>query len=446
MAHCVPNLEDLRLADRLCGFLSQSPSSFHAIEAIRARLDAHDFACLDEGEIWDVKPGKRYYTTRGGSSILAFKVGERLEHPRFSVCVSHSDSPTYKIKAVPELAGPSSYVRLNVEGYGGAIDRTWLDRPLSVAGRVMVEEFGNVSSRLFAPDEDLLVVPSVAIHQNREVNKGGSINRQVDMCPLYSAAGGEADGFVQMIADRFGVLPAQVLAYDLVLANRQKPTVWGVAHEFVSAGRLDDLQCAFASLEAFVESSNTSRISVYGCFDNEEIGSGTRQGALSTFLADVLERICECLGMTRSDYLRGVQNSFVVSCDNAHAVHPNHSELYDETNRAWLNQGVVIKESAPMRYTTDAQSRALFELVCRRAGVPVQPFANRSDSAGGSTLGNLLVRNVSMRSVDIGLPQLAMHSSYETAGVRDTAFLVRALSEFYEADYAFCEDGSIVLG
>lgn len=446
MEHCLPTEEDLRLTEALCGFLSKSPSPFHAVEAIRTRLDAHGFVCLDEGQNWDLRLGGSYYTTRNGSSILAFTVGQELCDPKFSIAVSHSDSPTYKIKAVPELVGPGPYVKLNVEGYGGMIDRTWLDRPLSLAGRVMVEEFGNISSRLFAPDEDLLLIPSVSIHQDREVNKSGSLNRQVDMCPLYSSADGDADGFAQMIAARLDVTPSQVLAYDLVLVNRQQPTIWGAAREFVSAGRLDDLQCAFASLEAFVGSSNKNRISVFGCFDNEEVGSGTKQGALSTFLADVLERICECLGKSRGDYLRGIQESFVVSCDNAHAVHPNHPELYDERNRVWLNQGIVIKESAPMRYTTDAQSRALFELVCRRAGIPVQPFANRSDSAGGSTIGNLLVRTVSMRALDIGLPQLAMHSSYETAGVRDAAFLTHALCEFYEADYTFCSDGSIVLG
>ena len=433
---------DLELAQSLCDFLQECPGPYHTARALGLRLEAAGFSRLVEGEPWFIRPGGRYYVTRNGSSIVAFVVGDGGERPYFSIAASHSDSPTFKVKTVPELAGPGDYVRLNVEGYGGIIERSWLDRPLSLAGRVMVERDGEARCMLFAPDEDLLLIPSVAIHQDRNVNNDGSLNRQVDLCPLFLADGRSKGSFVGMLAKRLGVSDAQVLSHDLVLVNRQRPTIWGSAEEFVSGPRLDDLQCAFASLEALLRARDSQSTKVLACFDNEEVGSGSMQGALSTFLPSVLERLCESLGMGRSEYVRAIYNSFLVSCDNAHAVHPNHPELYDDGNRAWLNRGVVIKESASQRYTTNAVTRAFFTMICRRAGVPTQTFANRSDQPGGSTLGNLLMRQLSMRAVDVGLPQLAMHSSYETAGVRDTAYMVRALREFYSSDYSFDADES----
>ncbi len=445
MASDHPHLEeerDFELAHCLCNFLRQCPSAYHTVQVLVTRLEAAGFVRLAEGEPWRIKQGGRYYVTRNGSSIIAFVVGNEIETPYFSIAASHSDSPTFKVKAVPEIAGPGDYVRLNVEGYGGIIERSWLDRPLSLAGRVMVEEDGNARCMLFAPDEDLLLIPSVAIHQDRNVNNEGALNRQVDLCPLFLASGTSESSFVSMLAKRLGVLDAQVISHDLVLVNRQRPAVWGSAEEFVSGPRLDDLQCAYASFEAFLEASESQSTKVFACFDNEEVGSGSMQGALSTFLPTTLERLCDSMGLGRSEYLRAISNSFLVSCDNAHAVHPNHPELYDECNRAWLNGGVVIKESASQRYTTNAVTRAFFRMLCHRAGVPTQTFANRSDSPGGSTLGNLLMRQLSMRAVDVGLPQLAMHSSYETAGVHDTAHLVRALREIYSLEYSFDVDES----
>ena len=436
---------DLELAHSLCDFLRQCPSPYHTVQALSLRLDAAGFERLAEGEPWHIRRGGRYYVTRNGSSVIAFVLGNDFERPYFSIAASHSDSPTFKLKAVPELAGPGDYVRLNVEGYGGIIDRSWLDRPLSLAGRVMVGEGGNARCALFAPDEDLLLIPSVAIHQNRNVNSDGALNRQVDLCPLFLADGMSEGGFVGMLAKRLGVLDDQILSHDLVLVNRQRPSVWGAQREFVSGPRLDDLQCVHASLEALLGARESRPTKVLACFDNEEVGSGSMQGALSTFLPAVLERLCDSVGLGRGAYMRAIGNSFLVSCDNAHAVHPNHPELYDDGNRAWLNGGVVVKESASQRYTTNAVSRAFFETLCRRAGVPTQTFANRSDSPGGSTLGNLLMRQLSVRAVDVGLPQLAMHSSYETAGVRDTAHMVRALREFFSSEYSFDADESFVL-
>ncbi|MBR1828099.1 MAG: M18 family aminopeptidase, partial [Atopobiaceae bacterium] len=422
---------ETKIAHELLSFIGESPTAYQAIASIRRMLDAEGFTFLPEQDAWDVRPGGCYYTVRNGSSIVAFKVGSELDHYHFQISASHADSPTFKVKAVPELSGPDGYLRLNVEPYGGMIDFTWLDRPLSVAGRVMVEEGQAVRSHLLAVDRDLFLIPGVAIHMNRQVNEGFAFNHQVDLIPLMSAGELSEGAFVQLLADELGVRSDQVLAYDLNLVNRQKGVVWGAREEFVSSPRLDDLQCAFSALHGFLQSRNSHDVSVFACFDNEEVGSGTKQGAKSTFLRDALVRINAALGKDEQDLLRALASSFLVSADNAHAVHPNHPEHADEKNRPHLNKGVVIKEHASQLYCTDAFSRAVFQEICRRAEVPTQTFANRSDKRGGSTLGNLSNQQVSVHGVDIGLPQLAMHSSYETAGVRDTALGIRAIAAFY---------------
>ena len=357
------------------------------------------------------------------------------------MCASHSDSPTYKIKNIPQLDGPGEYIRLNVEGYGGMIDSSWFDRPLSIAGRVLIKEAdGAIASKLLYIDKDILLIPNVAIHFNREINDGYKYNRQVDLCPLFSAGKLKKGDFDGMLAEALDTEPEAILGKDLFLVNRQKPTVWGYGDEFISSPKLDDLQCAFASLKAFLAAGNDSVINVYCCFDNEEVGSNTKQGAMSTFLYDVLQRINENIGGSQEAYRRAVAASFMVSCDNAHAVHPNHPEKTDAENRVFMNKGIVLKESANQKYTTDALSRAVFSEICRKAQVPVQSFANRNDNAGGSTLGNLSNTHVSVNAVDIGLAQLAMHSSYETAGVLDTDYAVKALTQFYESDIRIEED------
>lgn len=418
-------------AQELLTFIQDSPSMFHSIHTIRQMLDGAGFTYLPEGAHWQIEQGGCYYTTRNHSSILAFRIGNELTDYHFQMCASHSDSPTYKVKSVPELDGPGEYLRLNVEAYGGMIDNTWFDRPLSVAGRVLVKEADGIASKLLFIDRDILLIPNIAIHFNREVNDGYKYNRQVDLCPLFSAGALKKGAFDAMIAKELGVAPEDILGKDLFLVNRQQGVIWGLENEFISTPKLDDLQCAFVSLKAFLESKNERTVNVFGCFDNEEVGSNTKQGAMSTFLYDVLQRINAALGKTPEEYYRAIAGSFLVSCDNAHAVHPNHPEKTDAENRAWMNKGIVIKESANQKYTTDAFSRAVFTQLCREADVPVQTFANRSDSAGGSTLGNLSNTQVSVHAVDIGLPQLAMHSSYETAGVQDIDFAIRALSSFY---------------
>lgn len=436
--------EDVRYGQELAEFIQGSPSPFHTVRQIRERLERAGFTFLPEHHDWNVRPGGRCYTTRNGSSIIAFVVGEEIDELRFQMTASHSDSPALKLKARAGIDGPGPYGRANVEVYGGAIDRSWLDRPLSLAGRVMVSDGGKIEPRLLDLDSDVLLVPSLAIHLDRNVNSNGAIDRAKDIYPLFTSGAHGVRTIDELVAEAVGARCEQVLSSDIYVVNRQRPSIWGAGGEFISAPRLDDLQCAYGSLVAFLDAHNERSVAVYACFDNEEVGSGTMQGACSTFLRDVLVRASGCLGYDREAYRRAIATSMLISCDNAHAVHPNHPELHDECNRAWLNGGVVIKETASQRYVTEAYSRAFFLEICKRAGVPTQSFANRSDMPGGSTLGNLLTRSVSLHGVDVGLSQLAMHSAYETAGVCDTAFLVRALRAFYDADYAIGDDESIL--
>lgn len=430
------------VAAGLVEFVRVCPSMFHTAAAIRARLDAAGFAYLPEGGAWTMEPGGCYYTVRNNSSVVAWKVGAELPEDgyHFQLAAAHGDSPTYKVKAAPVLEGPEGYLRLDVEAYGGMLDHTWLDRPLGLAGRVLVRDGARVESRLVDIAEDVCLIPSVPIHLDRASGLTPELNRAADLCPLFSAGELSAAAFDEMVAEAAGCAPADVLARDLFLVAHEEPRVWGRAGEFVSAGHLDDLQCAYVALEAFLAADNPGDVSVYACFDNEEVGSGTKQGALSTLLADALSRMSAALGRTPEEHLRALAGSMLVSCDNAHAVHPAHPEKFDAANRCRLNGGLVIKEAANQHYCTDAFSRAVLVAVLERAGVPYQTFANRSDVAGGSTLGNLSNTQVSVHAVDVGLPQLAMHSVFETAGARDTALGIAALTAFYEADLRI--DGS----
>ncbi len=435
--------DDVSVSTSLLAFIRKSPTAFHAVRTMRDLLEGAGFRYLPEGSAWRIARGGSYYTTRNGSSIVAFRIGERVGDARFRIVATHDDSPTFKLKSKAELEGPEGYVRLNVEAYGGTIDRTWLDRPLSLAGRVMVSEKGSIAHRLVNLDEDLLLIPSVPIHMDRKVNENGAINRNVDLYPLLSAGALGKDALGRIVAQELGVAPEQIVSWDLFLVNRQPGVVWGAEREFVSSARIDNLQCTFAGLQAILDAQNDHTICVFACFDSEEVGSHTMQGALSTLLSKTLERICVGLDMPADEARASLARSILVSCDNAHALHPNHPELFDTGNRAFLNHGVVVKESASQRYATDAISRALFLEVCRRNNVPTQGFANRSDLPGGSTLGNLAIRQAGMHVVDIGLPQLAMHSAYETAGTADTAHLVRALNGIYAEDFELTAEGDI---
>lgn len=419
------------ISKELIHFIESSPSCFHAVNFMEDLLLKEQFIQLRENEKWRIQRGGRYFVVRNGSALIAFTVPEQ-DFPGMRIMASHSDSPSFKIKENPELEAENHYIRLNVEGYGGMLCAPWFDRPLSVAGRVITKnkDTGNFEARLINIDRDLVMIPSLAIHMNREANKGYSYNIQKDMLPLYGGISAKGT-FLKTVADAAGIKEDEILGHDLFLYNRQKGSVWGASQEYISGPRLDDLQCAFASLKGFLAAPRKSFLAVHCVLDNEETGSATKQGAASTFLYDTLTRAYCSLGMKKEDYLIHLADSFMISADNAHAVHPNYTDKADPSNRPFLNGGIVIKFNAGQKYCTDALSAAMFRDICREAGVPVQTFANRSDMAGGSTLGNISNTRVALNTVDIGLPQLAMHSPYETAGAEDTGYLIKAAEKFF---------------
>lgn len=426
---------DSRTASQgLLQFICESPCAFFTVKALRARLDKAGFAYLPEGTSWTQAKGGKYYTVRNDSSLIAWKAGETLDAPHFQLVAAHNDSPTFKLKNVPELSGPESCLRLDVEAYGGMIDYTWFDRPLTLAGRVYVREGRGAKEHLVYFDRDLLLIPSLAVHMDRDMNKSFGPNRQVDLLPLWSAGKLKQGSLDDLLAEELSCKAEDILGRDLYLVNREKPTIWGAADEFVSAGHLDDLQSVYAGLEAFLSSENPHDVSVLACFDNEEVGSNTKQGAMSTLLRDTLSRIASGLGWSAEELHEAYAKSFLVSADNAHAVHPNHPEKSDEVNRCQLNHGIVIKEAANQLYTSDAFSRSVLSAILDEAKIPYQTFANRSDMRGGSTLGNLSNTQVSLHAVDVGMPQLAMHSAYETTGIEDTALGIAAMKAFFEAN------------
>ena len=420
----------------LLRFIKESPTAFGAVDSVVRTLEKHGFLPLLEAEEWRLSPGKDYYVTRNGSSIIAFRIPKAT--PRnFMIAASHTDSPMLKLKKEAISRATNGSVRLNTEVYGGTILSSWLDRPLSLAGRVVLLQNGVFKTRSVAIDRDLLVIPSVAIHMNREVNAGYRYNPAVDMLPLLSE--GEAVDLGALLARELGCRKEEIVGTDLYVYNRMEGVVLGAEEEFFSAPRIDNLMCVFGSLDGFVNAKTQNAVNVLFAADNEETGSATKQGADSVFLADTLERICGALGTDRK---RMLASSMMVSADNAHAMHPNHPELSDPQNAPKMNGGVVIKVNAAQKYTTDGLSAAIFEEILKHASVPVQYFANRSDMAGGSTLGSISTTHVPLLSVDIGMAQLAMHSSYETAGCRDVDHLLCAMRAFFESEIYTDENGS----
>ena len=412
----------------LLHFISKSPSPFHAARGIKTAFVYDHAVELREEDDWEIEPGHKYVVTRNGSAVIAFALPKEPAR-NFRIIAAHGDSPTFKIKEDPEIAdGP--YVRLNVEPYGGMIMSSWTDRPLTVAGRVIVREKGALVPKLVCPGKPLLVIPSLAIHMNREVNQGYHWNAQKDLLPLWGPAGGLS--FMDVIAAEAKCAKEDILGHDLCLVPLVPGTMWGAENEYISSPRLDDLQCAFAAFRGYTMGKKEKHISVFALFDNEEVGSGTRQGAGSSFLFDTILRLSAALGISQDRMLAMLARSFLISADNAHAVHPNHPAESDPVNRPVLNGGIVIKFNAQQKYCTDGWSAAHFRALCEEAKVPVQVFTNRSDRPGGSTLGNIAITKVGIPAVDIGLPQLAMHSSYETAGIKDTAYLVMAAAMFFE--------------
>jgi len=416
------------IVNELLNFISASPSAFHAAENSAKLLNAAGYTELYEHENWVLSAPGKYFVRRNDSALIAFRL-PKSDFAGFMMMAAHSDSPNFKIKEEPAVTAAGMYKQLNVEMYGGAICSSWLDRPLSVAGRVVLREDGRIVSRLVNIERNLLLIPNAAIHMDRRVNDGKAFNVNVDMLPLAGSASGEKT-LKAIVAEALGTAEENIISSELNLYPRTAGTIWGFENEFVSSPRIDDLQCAFACLKGFAEAKDGESAALLCLFDNEEVGSGTKQGADSTFLSDVLQRICAAVGREQ-DYPALLAQSFMVSADNAHAVHPNHPEYADRNDRPEMNKGIVIKYNANQKYTTDALSAAVFSEICAAAGVPVQRFTNRADMPGGSTLGNISLAHVSVSSVDIGLAQLAMHSAYETAGVKDADYLAAAAREFY---------------
>jgi len=429
-------------AKGMIAFIQKNPTAFHTAASIQAALSQAGYTELEESSPWKLQTGAGYFVNRNGSSVIAIRIGTDLEAYSFNITACHTDSPVFKVKEKAEIRVNNKYTKFNVEGYGGMLCGPWFDRPLSVAGRVIVrQDDGSIASKLVDLNRDLALIPSVAIHMNRKANEGYAFNKQVDMLPLF--AGQEDGSLARLVAEEVGVEEKQILGSDLYLYCRDRPSLWGCHEEFVSSSRLDDQQCVYAALEGFLGAENARSINVLACFDNEEVGSGTKQGAASTFLYDVLKRVHLALGMGEEEFMRALASSFLFSADNAQAVHPNHPEYADVDNCAYLNEGVVVKFHAGQKYTSDGVSSAVARELASRAKIPLQFYANRSDQTGGSTLGNIAMTHVSVRAVDIGLPQLAMHSCYETAGVKDTWYMIELLKKFYGSHIETAAPGTL---
>ena len=404
----------------LVDFLNNSPSSYNAISTIKEILDQNGYIKLNEGDDYNIVRGNKYYVIRNGSSLISFNVGSKLTTPHLQLTASHSDCPSFVLKP-NSWVYENGYLKLNTEVYGGAIYYSWFDRPLSIAGRIIYKEDGKVKSSSYVYKKPFCIIPSLAIHLNREVNSDLKLNAQTDLMPLVSLEKKDIKEFLKEDTNK------DVISYDLFLYPIQEAYVWGDNNEFISGQHLDDLQCAYTCLMGFVNNFNEDNLNVYCCFDNEEIGSSTRQGADSDFLQATLKRVAKSLDI---DYYRLLSKGFMLSCDNAHALHPNHAEKYDQNNRTYMNKGVVIKHES-RAYTSDGLSLGLFINLLDEHKIPYQFFANRSDSRGGSTLGNISNNHSSLLSLDIGLAQLSMHSAIETAGNKDNDYMIEAIKAFY---------------
>lgn len=416
---------DNNYTSQLLDFIGSSTSPFTTALAVCAILEENGYVCLDEKQPWTLEPGRKYYVKRNGSSVIAFELPS-CKPIGIMASSAHTDSPAYRIKE-KTFVRENGYTIMNTEPYGGMICSSWLDRPLSVSGRVYIRTENGISEKAVDIRKPIFVIPSVAIHMNRSVNSSASYNQAVDMRPIYSSDSGK--DFQELLADVAGCAVEDIISFDLSLY-----CIGGtVVGDYIVSPRLDDLQCVFSLLKGLTESGKNDSIKILCAFDNEEVGSGTKQGADSTFLSSTVERVYSSLGIDGNERYSIMSNGLMVSADNAHAIHPNHPEYADKNNHPEINRGIVIKFNASQKYATDGFSAALFRLICERAAAPVQVFSNRSDLAGGSTLGNISSTHFSLPTVDIGLPQLAMHSSCETAGAADTGYLISAMREFYSS-------------
>lgn len=430
--------EELDFAQQLIDFIYESPTAFQTVNTVKNQLYNCGFVEVKETARWSLKKGGKYFVTKNDSAIAAFVVGKGdIEEDGFKIIGAHTDSPTFRIKPAPEMTSENSYIRLNTEIYGGPIVSTWLDRPLAVAGRVALrsENILYPETRLVNIRKPILIIPNLAIHMNREINKGIELNAQRDTLPLLAHVNESLEKgnlLLNAIAEELAVAVSSIIDFDLYLYEYEKGSIIGLHNEFISSGRLDDLAMVHAGIEALCKVEAVAATNVMVAFDNEEVGSRTKQGGDSPFLATVLERILISQGKGREDFFRALAKSFMISADLAHAVHPNMGEKHDPVNRPILNKGPVIKISASQSYTTDSHSDAVYEEICKKAGVPVQKFVNRSDLAGGSTIGPISSTQLPIRSVDMGTPILAMHSVRELGGVLDHSYVTASFEEFYK--------------
>ena len=424
---------------RLLDFLDASPVNFLAAKNIAGELEKAGYRKLDPSEpIGNVKAGDKLYVTKNDSSIYAFNIGRQpMAEAGFRMICAHCDSPTFRIKPNAEMLCEGGIVKLNTEVYGGPIMSTWFDRPLTIAGRVIVRGNNalNPQTLLLHVKRPLLQISNLAIHFNRQVNDGVKLSKQKDMLPILGIINNELEKgnlLMNIICGELSIKPTDVLDFDLYLADATPACTFGVHDEFLSSGRLDDLSMCFAGLEAMIDTDTTDATKVLAIFDNEETGSQTKQGAGSPFLAMMLQRIAQAQSGSAEAWYQAIERAFMISADNAHAWHPNYSEKYDPTNHPVLGGGPVIKFNAAQKYASDAVSAAVFAEICREAEVPCQRFVNHSDVAGGSTLGNILASSIPLRGVDMGNAILAMHSCRETGSVADHLYTVKAFTQFFK--------------
>ena len=423
--------------ESLLQFMDASVCNFLAVDTIKQMLSKNGYVEKRIEQPLQCQPGDKFFVTKNDSAIFAIKIGSRpISETGFKIITAHSDSPCFRIKPHPEMLSGDRLVRLNTEVYGGPILYTWFDRPLSLAGRVILrgESALKPVTRLLRIDEPILMIPHLAIHFNRSVNEGNALSKQKDMLPILTRISESlsANGLlVNYIAKSLNVAVDEILDFDLFLYNTQPATLTGLNKEFVMSGRLDDLSMAHAAITAIIEATDDEATCISAIFDNEETGSGTKQGAHSPVLSNLLRRIAECQGMNFDGFCQAVGRSFMISADNAHAFHPNYAEKYDPTNHPALGGGPVIKINANCKYMTDAHSAAIFKSLCDEAGAPCQYFVNHSDVAGGSTLGNIFTGQLDIEGVDVGNPLLAMHSACETGSTDDHINMIRAFKQFF---------------
>jgi aspartyl aminopeptidase len=429
---------EIEQAEELINYIYESPTSFHAVKNAVSELEKFGFVEIKEGEALKIKKGGKYFVTKNQSALIAFTVGKgELENDGFRIIGAHTDSPSFRVKPNSEIEVEGAYVKLNTEVYGGPILNTWMDRPLSLAGRIVLK-----SKDLFHPEikllnikRPLMIIPNLAIHMNRNINSGVELNRQKHMLPLLALVNDkfkQGHYLTQIISEELSVPEEDILDFDLFLYEFEKGSIIGADQEFISSGRLDDLSMVYSGIKAISNSKIKNTTNVMVCFDNEEVGSTTKQGANSPMLLSILERIAFNLGKNKDDFYRAISKSFIISCDLGHALHPNYEEKSDPVNRPIINKGPIIKISASQSYTTDAVSSAIYKSICCKAGVPVQVFVNRSDERGGSTIGPISSSHINMTSLDMGLAILSMHSVRELGGIKDYVYALESFNKFYD--------------